>query len=95
MPIPDTICERICELMADKTLSRGLRDQMLREAAADAWNAVFPEGTHRLPQAEAMRRWNEASAQLSAHPKREEIFRVIESHASGERFHWLDFPEAC
>ncbi len=95
MPIPDKISERICELMADKSLSRDLRDQLLREAAGDAWNAIFPEGADRIPKAEAMRRWDDVHAQLSEHPKRKEIMRVIESEASGERFHWLESPDAC
>ena len=91
----DVIYEEICELMADKSLSKDLRDQFLREVAAEAWNAIFPEGLQRLSKAEVTQRWAKVSAQLSAHPKRKEIIRVIESQATGERFHWLDTPEAC
>ncbi len=92
MRVPEKALHRINEIMADPRLARALRDSLLEGAADDAWNALFPEGVHRVSAAVAMQRWNELWEQLSAYQNRKEIMRIVESRASGERFHWLDSP---
>ena len=92
MQIPDYIFDRINEVLADKSLSRDLRDRKLEEAAVEAWHAIFPEGSHRLSEAAIMQRWEEVNTRLSRFQNRDQIMRIIESQASGERFHWLDSP---
>ena len=90
MQIPKDILQRISQILDDASLSRDRRDSLLAESGSEAWHALFPEGADRLSEDEVMRRWDETSMQLSAFPKREQILRILESPASGERFYWLD-----
>ena len=87
--LPEGIVERINQVLNDKNLARSQRDSLLEELAMDGMNALFPEGIARLPAETAMKRWDQLHNQLSTNPNRDKIIRVLESRASGERFHWL------
>lgn len=92
--VPEELVDRIGQLLSDKSLERKVRDSRLREVAQEAWNKLFPEDSRperiRLSAEARMRRWQEVSNQLLGHPDRARIIRVLESPASGERFHWVD-----
>lgn len=92
--LPDSIVARITELIESRGLPKKERNASLKAAANEAWNILFPEDTNpsasRLPPDTRMGRWNEVKEQLSANPHRDKIIRIVESSASGERFHWLD-----
>ena len=88
--LPQPLVDRIVQLLNDKSLAKPLRDSLLHEAAAEGWNVLFPENVARLSKDCIMQRWEALGRQLSNHPDRGRIIRVLESSASGERFHWLD-----
>jgi hypothetical protein len=93
-PLPQPIIDQINELIGNRSLPKVQRDSLLNTGANQAWDVLFPEdagtGTTRLPADRRMQRWNELRTQLSADPNRDNIIRVVESQATGERFDWLD-----
>ncbi len=95
MSLLKAIIDRINGTLVGASQTREFRDSLLKGVAGGAWSALFPEGVAQLPKDVIMKRWADVSQQLSAHPNRQKILRILESPASGERFHWLDSPSTA
>jgi hypothetical protein len=94
-PLPREIIDRIIDLIRDKTTPKKQRDATLNSTAHEAWTILFPEPfdpaeAWPLREVRMRKRWRELREQLASDSYQDQIIRVIESQATGERFHWLD-----